>query len=278
MTNVVAYDKRMIESQKDLPKSSRRYIVPILERALIILETLSKNPRGMGISELSRELGMPKNSVFRILTTLYSSGYLQRDDEGRIYSMSRKVLALGYEALDEHSLVEKSLDVMRELRDRTGETVLIGTLLGGEGVVLELVPGNQPIKFLVEIGTRFPLHTAAPAKAILAFLPADEAEARIGKITFRKFTPATIGSAAALRRVLGETRCTGIAFDREEEMESLHCVAAPVFNHRGYPIAAIWITGPSFRFLRGDSARTGAEVREAAQRISARFGHNLIQP
>jgi DNA-binding IclR family transcriptional regulator len=266
----------MLDAEKSHSKSSKRYIVPILERALIILETLAQHPRGMGISELSRLLTIPKNSAFRILTTLYSSGYLQRDEEGRIYSLSRKVLALGYEALDEHSLVEKSLDVMRELRDLTGETVLIGTLLGEEGVVLELVPSNQPIKFVVEVGTRFPLHTAAPAKAMLAFLPENEAESRIRKITFRKYTSSTINSPAAFRRALEEVRGSGFALDREEEMESLHCVAAPIFNHRGYPIAALWITGPSYRFRREDFSRIGENVKQTAQRISARFGHNLL--
>jgi len=262
---------------KNPAEKSKRYIVPILERALIILEALAKAPRGMGISELSRELGMPKNSVFRILTTIYSSGYLQRDEEGRIYSLSRKILALGYEALDELSLVDKSLDVMRELRDETGETVLVGTLVGDHGVVLELVPSSQPIKFLVDVGARFPLHTAAPAKAMLAFLPERDLEAQLKRIVFRKFTASTITSATAFRRVLDEVRANGIAFDREEEMESLHCVAAPIFDHRGYPVAALWITGPSYRFREEDFPRLGRKVRQAAERISARFGHNLLK-
>lgn len=255
----------------------KRYTVPILERALIILEALAKAPRGMGISELSRELGIPKNSVFRILTTLYSSGYLQRDEEGRIYSLSRKILALGYEALDELSLVDKSLDVMRELRDETGETVLLGTLSGDHGVVLELVPSSQPIKFLVDVGARFPLHTAAPAKAMLAFLPKTDLETHLQRIIFRKFTPSTITSAASFRRLLDDVRASGVAFDREEEMESLHCVAAPIFDHRGHPVAALWITGPSYRFRKEDFARLGRKVRRAAERISARFGHNLLK-
>jgi IclR family acetate operon transcriptional repressor len=262
---------------KNPAQKSKRYIVPILERALIILEALAKAPRGMGISELSRELGMPKNSVFRILTTLYSSGYLQRDDEGRIYSLSRKILALGYEALDELSLVDKSLDVMRELRDETGETVLVGTLVGDHGVVLELVPSSQPIKFLVDVGARFPLHTAAPAKVMLAFLPERDLEAQVKRIVFRKFTPSTITSAVSFRRVLDEVRASGMAFDREEEMESLHCVASPIFDHRGYPVAAIWITGPSYRFREEDFSRLGRKVRQAAERVSARFGHNLLK-
>ena len=267
----------MPATAKTPAQKSKRYIVPILERALIILEALAKAPRGMGISELSRELGMPKNSVFRILTTLYSSGYLQRDEEGRIYSLSRKILALGYEALDELSLVDKSLDVMRELRDETRETVLVGTLVGDHGVVLELVPSSQPIKFLVDVGARFPLHTAAPAKAMLAFLPKTDLEAHLQRIIFRKFTASTITSQAPFRRLLEEVRESGVAFDREEEMESLHCVAAPIFDHRGYPVAALWITGPSYRFREEDFPRLGRKVRQAAERISARFGHNLLK-
>jgi len=268
----------MPATAKTPEQTSKRYIVPILERALIILEALAKAPRGMGISQLARELGMPKNSVFRILTTLYSSGYLQRDDEGRIYSLSRKILALGYEALDELSLVDKSLDVMRELRDETGETVLVGTLVGDHGVVLELVPSSQPIKFLVDVGARFPLHTAAPAKAMLAFLPERDLETHLQRIVFRKFTASTITSEASFRRLLDEVRASGIAFDREEEMESLHCVAAPIFDHRGYPVAALWITGPSYRFREEHFSRLGRNVRQAAERISARFGHNLLKP
>jgi IclR family acetate operon transcriptional repressor len=267
----------MPATAKTPAQKSKRYIVPILERALIILEALAKAPRGMGISELSRELGMPKNSVFRILTTLYSSGYLQRDEEGRIYSLSRKILALGYEALDELSLVDKSLDVMRELRDETRETVLVGTLVGDHGVVLELVPSSQPIKFLVDVGARFPLHTAAPAKAMLAFLPKTDLEAHLQRIVFRKFTASTITSQVPFRRLLEEVRESGVAFDREEEMESLHCVAAPIFDHRGYPVAALWITGPSYRFREEDFPRLGRKVRQAAERISARFGHNLLK-
>jgi IclR family acetate operon transcriptional repressor len=267
----------MPATAKTPDQKSKRYIVPILERALIILEALAKAPRGMGISELSRELGMPKNSVFRILTTLYSSGYLQRDHEGRIYSLSRKILALGYEALDDLSLVDKSLDVMRDLRDETGETVLLGTLAGDHGVVLELVPSSQPIKFLVDVGARFPLHTAAPAKAMLAFLPERDLEAQVKRIVFRKFTASTITSQAPFRRLLEEVRESGVAFDREEEMESLHCVAAPIFDHRGYPVAALWITGPSYRFREEDFPRLGRKVRQAAERVSARFGHNLLK-
>ena len=256
--------------------TSSRYVVPILERALIVLETLAQQPQGMGTSELARVLGMPKNSVFRILTTLHLSGYLQRDDDGKTYRLSRKVLALGYAALDEHNLVESSLGIMRELRDQTEETALLGTLMNGEGVVLEVVSSRQPIRFLVEVGCRFPLHTAAPAKAMLAFLPESEKAALVSRIDFRRYTDWTITSAAEFSNELDTVREQGWAADQQEQFESLHCVAAPIFNHRGHPIAALWVTGPTFRFKQQDFPRLGEKVCQAAARISARFGHNLL--
>jgi DNA-binding IclR family transcriptional regulator len=68
----------------------------------------------------------------------------------------------------------------------------------------------------------------------------------------------------------------GYAVDRSEEIEGLHCVGAPIFNHRGHPIAAIWVTGPSFRFPESAFDRIGRKVASAAAQISQRFGHNLL--
>ena len=188
-----------------------RYHVPNLDRALMILEFLAGQSQGWGVSEIARQLDIPKNSVFRIVSTLHAHGYLLRDDGVKTYSLGRKLLALGYAAVDEHNLMEKSLDALRDLRDATGETALIGTLGHGEGVVLEQMPSPHAVKVLVEIGHRFPLHTAAPAKAMLAFLPPSETEPIIDGIRFTRFTEKTItdkehylAELEKIRRVVGK--------------------------------------------------------------------------
>jgi DNA-binding IclR family transcriptional regulator len=68
----------------------------------------------------------------------------------------------------------------------------------------------------------------------------------------------------------------GYGLDCAEQIEGIHCVGAPIFNHRGYPIAAIWVTGPSFRFPEADLPRMGIKVVAAAQRISQRFGYKIL--
>ena len=102
---------------------------------MLILEFLAANPHGSGVSDIARELSLPKNSVFRIVSTLHAHGYLRRDESTKAFNLSRKLLSLGYAAVDENNLIEKSLDEMRRLRDETGETVLIGTLVQNAGIV-----------------------------------------------------------------------------------------------------------------------------------------------
>jgi IclR family acetate operon transcriptional repressor len=257
-------------------KSSKRYQVPNLERALRILEHLASCGSPCGVSDIARDLKLPKNSVFRILVTLHAQGYLERDDGEKTYCLSRKLLSLGYAAMGDATLVEKSLDVMRRLRDLTRETVLLGTLIDNHGVVVEQVPSPEPVKFLINVGHCFPLHTAAPGKAMLAFLPPEEREAILAKMSFTRFNERTITKRQAFDRELEATRAKGYAVDRGEEIESLHCVAAPVFDHRGRPLAAIWITGPSFRLREADFPRLAPFVVEKAEMISRRFGHMPI--
>lgn len=257
-------------------QSAMRYRIPSLDRAMSILEFLASHAGPCGVSDIARELKLPKNSVFRILVTLHARGYVERGAGEKTYGLSRKLLSLGYAAIDEATLVEKSLDVMRRLRDLTRETVLLGALIDNRGTILEQVPSMEPVKFLINVGHCFPLHTAAPGKALLAFLPPEEREAILDTMPFTRFNDRTITDKDRFRSVLNDVRTKGYAVDRGEELDSLNCVAAPVFNHRGRPLASIWITGPSFRLREEDFPHLAQLVVERAEVISRRFGYSIL--
>lgn len=253
--------------------ASKRYVIPSLDRALSVLEHLSACHVPCGVSDIARSLELSKNSVFRILVSLHARGYVERDEADKTYSLSGKLLAVAYAAVDEASLVEKSIDAMRRLRDATRETVLLGALIDGRGMVLEQVASPEPVKFLVSVGHCFPLHTAAPGKALLAFLSDDERETILQTLPLTRYNEHTITDMEQFRRELAETRTQGYAVDRGEQVEGLHCVGAPVFNHQGRPIASLWVTGPSFRLLQQDFPRIGELVMQKAAAISRRFGY-----
>lgn len=250
--------------------------VPALDRALSILELLAAHPEGMRMREIAEKLELPANSVFRITATLEDRGYLLREGEDMRYTLSRKLLSLGYAAIGEDKLIEHALDVMQLLRDETQETVLVGVRADTQGIVLEQVAATQPVKFLVDPGTHFPLHTSAPGKVFVAFLPSAERETLLKKMKFTRFNARTLDTRAKFEAELTDVQAEGYGLDRGEQIEGLHCVAAPIFNHRGYPIASIWVTGPSFRFPAENLPQIGVKVVAAAQRISQRFGYKLL--
>jgi DNA-binding IclR family transcriptional regulator len=255
---------------KDSEKS--KYQVPNLDRALRIMEFLSENSSGATKAEIARQLKYPNNSVFRIICTLENSGYVIRNEDSNEYSLSRKMLSLGYKALVEKNLVELAVDILRMMRDETRETALLGALLDGEGVVLEQELSPEPIKFMVSPGTRFMLHTAAPGKAMLAWLDERECERQISHIDFVRFNSRTICTPDAYRKELENVRQKGYALDIEEEAEGVICIGAPVFDYRGMVKAAIWITGPKFRLSDDRIQKTGETVKKYGQLLSKRMG------
>ncbi|MEK0445314.1 MAG: Acetate operon repressor [Verrucomicrobiota bacterium] len=266
--------RNVISLSEAAPKEASRYSVPNLDRALTILEVLSQAPSGMSLTELAARLAIPTNSVFRISRTLEERGYLERNEATKRFCLTQKLLRLSCgPAEGERSLTECALDAMRELRNDVLETVLLGTLAGAQGVVLEQVSGKHPFRFFVDVGTRFELHTAAPGKAILAALPEAEAEVVLRQMPFTRFNSRTITDPDAFRRELARTRANGYGVDEGEEREGAHCIASVILDRQRFPAGAVWITGPSSRVPAADFPRIGQRIRECARQISARLGY-----
>jgi DNA-binding IclR family transcriptional regulator len=254
-----------------------RYHVPNLERALVIMELLRQHPGGLTGAEIATGARLSKNCVYRITMTLLDHGYLVREEDSKRFSLSRKLLVLGYAAVGEENLVEKSLDVMRDLRNITKESVILGALMGDSGVSLEQVPGLHSFHFTVQPGTRLYTHTSAPGKALLAFLPEQEREALLERMTLTRYNVRTITRKDAFRAELGRVRERGYAVDNAEEFDGVHCIAAPILNQHDYPVATIWTTGPASRVPVEQFDAIGQQVKEHAQRIARRLGNGLLE-
>jgi DNA-binding IclR family transcriptional regulator/AraC-like DNA-binding protein len=173
--------------------------------------------------------------------------------------------------MNRDSLTDAALPVMRKLHDLFGETVGLAVLdtKAGKGLIVESVQGTRHrFSFTLTPGTRFPLHTGAPAKAIVAFLPADRQERMLAALELKRFTKQTITTKKAFRKELAVIRGCGYALDRSEEIEGCHCVAAPVFDAEGKVVAAVWITGPSSRLSLRDLHAAAPGVIAAAGEIT----------
>tara|TARA_R110002050_G_scaffold177889_1_gene311114 strand:- start:89522 stop:90325 length:804 start_codon:yes stop_codon:yes gene_type:complete len=260
-----------IKKIKEENKGSK-HSVPNLERALKILELLTKHPEGLNITDISNHLDIPMNSTFRITSTLLDFGYLFRNEGSKAFTITGKLLSLGYSVLSEQTLIEKSIDIMRLLRDEIKETVLLGIMVNHEGIVLELIPGLHSIKFWVDIGTVYPSNIAAPSKAMIAYMQPKQQKEILEKMDFKRYTKNTITNITGYKKALKEVQLKGFSTDIGEEVTGVHCVGAPIFNRNGSPIAAIWVTGPEERLPEESFDVIGEKVKEHAKLISERFG------
>ncbi len=253
-----------------------RYSVPNLERALKIMELLSYHKEGLIAASIVKELAYPKNSVFRICNTLVNTGYLMYRSNTQQLVLTRKLFAVGYRAISEDNIVQLARGVMRTLRDEFKETVVIGTLMENEGVVLEEMAGLHHFNFRIERGAKFYLHCTAPGKAILAHLSEREQNKLLGTIEMIPFNKNTITDVDALRAQFEKIKSERIAYDYAEQIEGCHCICAPILDQYNYPTAAIWITGPSSRLPFEKYPYYGAQIKKAADSISALLGCALV--
>ena len=241
---------------------------PGVERALEILEHLGKTSAGLTLSELSAQLGYPKNAVFRITNTLKARGYLARDERSLQFRLTDKLLLISRPRVEKKGLIEAALPDLRRLRDETRETVQIGRRSGEEGVILEPVEGLHPLRISVDAGLRFPLYNNGPGKLLLAWLPDADRAAAIRRLTLAPCTPRTITDRQELARECLRIREQGYSTDHAEADEGIHCLAAPVFDPAGDLLAAILISAPSRRLPRSQFAEVAVPVKRAAARIT----------
>ncbi|GAA3603667.1 IclR family transcriptional regulator [Flavivirga amylovorans] len=249
------------------------YNVPNLERALLIIELLADHKQGLTLSQIIESLDISKSSAFRITSTLIFKNYLQKNETTKKITLSRKLLTLGISSMNEQSIVELSIDVMRALRDELKESVMLGVLINNKGVILEQVSSSYPVKLYVEQGTHFNLHSSVGGKSILAYLDIEKLNTILNNLSLKRLTSNTIISKKEFREELKQVKAKGFAIDNGEDIQGIHCIGAPIFNEYGYPVAALWITAPHGRLPHSEFDKKGKIVAQYASEISSKLGY-----
>lgn len=238
----------------------------------MLLEVARNGERGLTLAECSAILGYSKATTHRILRTLTRREFLRLDEERGLYSLGITNLRLGMEFLERLDLRREALPVLSELATLTGETVHLGTLSGTDVVYIEKVESPQAVRMFSRVGDTMPAYSTGIGKAILAFLPEVELDHHLPKPLERR-TPATIIDPEKLRQELSAIRDRGYSTDNIENEDGIRCVGAPVFDHASAVCGAISVAGPAVRVVPERFAELGRLVREHADAISSRMGH-----
>lgn len=230
-----------------------------LSKALTVIDALAQSHGPVGISELSRRLGLSKNQIFRVVKTLEQFGYIHQVDDK--YALGLRFLELGRHILNESDLVQTAIPHLNEVRNATGECVCLFMLDGRESVCIALREGLGLVNITARVGHRYLLHAGAAPKSILANQPAAFVRKVIDEHGLPAYTPHTITDVAELQRTLEQIRQRGYALSNEDMLVHAFEVAVPIYDRDDQVRAALSVTGPVDRF--------GPEERIAALRVIA---------
>jgi IclR family acetate operon transcriptional repressor len=249
------------------------YRVAAVDKALDILEFLSRQRREFGLRDLSQALNMPKATLFRYLVTLERRGYVRKDSGNEKYWLGFRILELSNCVLGNMTLHEVALPYMQEILDRFRETVNLAVLEGDEVVYIEILESPQSFKMSSHVGGRDYPHATSVGKAMLAFLPEKEVERIVHATGLPKRTDKTITSHGRLKEELAMIRQRGYAIDNGENEEGARCVGAPIFDHRGGVVAAVSVSGPAFRTSMKEIEELGLALLDVTSQISQKMGY-----
>ncbi len=252
------------------------YYVESLARGLSVLSSFSQERPVLSLTDISQHLQLNKTTTFRLLSTLESLGYLQRDPQTKLYRPALEVLRLGFVVLNSLEVRQMAAPYLRQLVDEVKETVNLAVLDDHEVIYIDRVGSKHMVDVYRPIGSRLPAYCTATGKALLAFLPPEQVAEVLAAITWVSYTKNTIVTPEALKENLALVRERGFSDNNGEMVLELRSVAAPIRQIDGHVLAAINILGPSHRVsyekLIGE---LGPKVVETAGQISEALGYDV---
>jgi DNA-binding IclR family transcriptional regulator len=256
----------------DDAEDRQRVGVQSLGRAFAILEEVARHREGIGLSELSKQVGLHNSTTFHLVKTMVSLGYIRQERDSKRYRVGRPLFALAASSLDEIEMVNIATPVLEDLSRETGESGHFAVRMGDAVVVIARTSGPGAFQLTDRVGVVRPAHCTALGKVILASLRPDQLTRFLERVELKPSTEKSITEIAVLLREIEETRRSGIAFDDGEFNLEVRCVAVPVTDFTGQIIGALGISGPIWRLSIQALQNRAKIVKAAADRLSAEFG------
>jgi IclR family pca regulon transcriptional regulator len=216
------------------------YYVQSLERGLAVIRAFDAEHRELTLSDVARRCTLTRAAARRFLLTLSDLGYVRSD--GKLFSLTPRVLELGYAFLGGLSLPEVAEPHMESLVGAVRESCSLSVLDGDDIVYVSRVPTSRIMRVAINVGTRFPAYATSMGRVLLAALPEPELEAYLSRAKLEPLTDRTICSPGELRAELDRVRRSGHAVVDQELEEGLRAIAAPIRDRSGAAAGALNIS------------------------------------
>jgi DNA-binding IclR family transcriptional regulator len=258
-------------------RSKPSNLVQTIERVSLILDILSTSTHGISVGELSEKTGFPKGTTHRLLTSAAYFDLVRQDPSTKNYYLGFKLVELGNRLLSQLDFRTEARPYLKELAERTKETVHLVILDRNEGLYVDKVDAvghTSGLRMVSALGARIPAHCSAVGKVLLASLSDESLLSVIKDKGLPRRTENTITDIEELRKHLQMIRDQGFAFDDEENEKGIQCVGAPIIDQRGKVLAAISISVPTIRVDKTTLQTTlKDQLTETAAQISQKLGY-----
>lgn len=260
--------------QRSAAKAERARRLSSVGTAIALLKSFSADEQELGVTELSRKLGVAKSTVHRLARTLIADGLLEQNPDNEKYCLGLALFGLGALVRRRMNLSSEARQDLFALRNATGETVQLAILDGAEIMFVYNLESTQAIRVNSDIGVRKPAFCTASGRAILAF-QSEEAVAAVLDSGLARRTPKTEVEPARVHRLLVEVKSRGYAIEDEESEAGMRAIAAPVRGAGGVVVGSVAVAGPVQRLSKETLAKFAPEVIRTAEAISARLGYQF---
>jgi DNA-binding IclR family transcriptional regulator len=249
------------------------YKVQALDRAFAVLDLLSESDVPLGLAQVASSLQLHKSTAHRFLMVLEQHRMVERTPSGK-FRLGLRLFDLGNRAIEQYDLRDRAQPHLRRLVAETEETAHLCILEAARVIYIDKIePAARSVRMITRIGASNPVHSTSVGKAILAFLPEDKAAEVIRRTRFERFTHRTIATPEALRAEMEKTRRRGYAVDDEELEEGLRCIAVPLLDAQHQPVAAVSVSGPSFRVTAQKLPAIANHLLHCVRGISVDMGY-----
>lgn len=243
-------------------------------KALKALELLCRTGGNWGVSDLGRELKLPKSNIYRLLSTLEAQGFVRQLPD-KTYSLTFKIWELGLSVISRINVKDVAPKYMERLVKTTNESALLAVLDGFDVVYIDKVESQQAIQATTRVGSRIPAHCVGTGKAMLAYQSPEFIEVFVRSA--RAYTKNTVHQKAALLEQLRRARLSGYAINRGEFREGVSGVGAAILDRDGRTVAAVGVWGPEER-VTPCIEKLAKHVMQCAGEISRELGFVANRP
>ena len=248
-------------------------IIKSVDRALDLMEALSRSGGNLTLSELSARTGLNTSTCHHLVATMMTRGYIGQNPRTKEYALGNKIFELSDARVRQFDFVDVAMPALRHLNRETGEAVHLAIIQARELVTVGKLDSLHAVKVDSGFaGKTNAAHATASGKAILAWLPESEQSAIVDAKGMEAFTEHTVTDLEILRGELVLVRRHGYAQDREEFQPGVVCIGAAIRNHTGGVIASISCSTPTMRASDERLAELIELIKETAATLSQELG------